>query len=376
MKAVEAKSSSCYRLNMNNYKTKKNFSAVTFKLALCLCLAAIFLFHNSIIEQNNFNVFEHDINLLHIETYKIMISMINNTDSIQEEADNFNKTLHEIMLTAKKEDFLNKTVSEQTDLNKVAADFLSKVSAIAIGTDNFEKLKLKQNIEEKIEEVHQNAKNSFTRRIKMTAKAGYAILIAICLLMAVHYYFSFTPLRDRLKKLINDKDKAMRTMREMSHRDPLTNLPGRTKFYEESQREISAVDRYGTDLSILKLDINGFKEINQTHGQQVGDKILSELSRLLRKNLRRIDSLYRLSGDKFIILAPHTSGTNAHNLADKLGQIIAQNDFTGKINITANFGIAHCQPGDDSDALLKRVDSALITSKQNGPGNISFSIDT
>lgn len=347
--------------------------ATALPLALCLSIAAIFLFHSSIISQSRYSQLVNDIDLLRTDTYKITMSTQSASSGISTFVlDDFSKLLAEILWLSEESGYLEELQAAPVNLREKALNFHKKATEIALGQTkerdiSAQRILLEKSIEESLIVIGQK----FKKKTETTAKTVYGVLLTICALLATHFFLSYQPMRKNLDKAIHDRHRAHETIKKLAQRDSLTNLPGRIKFYEESEKEIASVKRYSTELSIIKLDIHNFKEINQTHGQQAGDKVLTGLSRLVRQHLRRTDSLYRLSGDKFIILAPHTSISNARNLADKLAGLINEKSFAGRIKLAVNLGVTFCEAGDNSDSLLGRVDSALKTSKKMGPGMIS-----
>lgn len=201
-------------------------------------------------------------------------------------------------------------------------------------------------------------------------KIEYGLLFLICILAALHFFLIDKPMKEEMLRNAREKAICNSTIRKLAERDTLTNLPGRMKFYEESEREISAATRYGSDLTLIKMDIHDFKTINQKFGQKAGDKILAGFARTVRKHLRRPDSFFRVGGDKFIILAPHTTIKNAKNLAEKIDKIIAESKVLKTVPFKINTGIATCEPNETAETLLKKVNLALKESKKHGAGAV------
>lgn len=372
MNFVAAENPLCYVKNMNKISPPTTIAAIALPVAFILCITAIIIFHNTLIKQDRYINFDHDINELRIDLYRLIQSDPANREEYANDLDKFTNGIKEIILSATRDADLNDSI-KQTDMQKNTASMLELIETVSELKSDRRVHDLQKKLDDSITEALLVASKNLNQYKRVTTKTIYGVLILICILLIIYYYLSYTPLKRELLKALNDKEKAFQTIREMTHRDPMTNLPGRAKFYEDIFRELAAYERYGTELSIIKLDICDFKDINIRYGQQKGDRILNELSRLLRRHLRRIDRLYRSGGDKFIILAPHTSGENAYTLASKLSEIISENVFSGEIKIAANFGIAHCNKDDNSESLIHRVSLELKNSKKNGPGFISYS---
>jgi two-component system, cell cycle response regulator len=156
------------------------------------------------------------------------------------------------------------------------------------------------------------------------------------------------------------------TLEELSNTDELTQLNNRRKFNSDLENEIELARRYRTSFSIVLLDIDFFKRVNDTHGHLLGDEILVQFSRLMQQEIRVADRCARWGGEEFIILLPNTSISGAINLADKLQDIFKNHSFPSGIQLTASFGIAEYKHGEDIKQLLSRLDKALYDAKKQG----------
>jgi len=157
---------------------------------------------------------------------------------------------------------------------------------------------------------------------------------------------------------------------EASAVDALTSLPNRRQIMVELQDAVAFSDQYGTVLSVLMLDIDYFKNINDTHGHAVGDDILRELAAKLHQFISPPESVGRYGGEEFLIILPHMTAKAAVGYAERLceqvralpipvaDQILAISISVGIAQYTAN--------QEDAQALLSRVDAALIKAKKNG----------
>lgn len=120
------------------------------------------------------------------------------------------------------------------------------------------------------------------------------------------------------------------------------------------------------NLSLIILDVDHFKKVNDTFGHNIGDKVLVELSRTLLDNLRDIDIVCRWGGEEFVVLLPTANIANASNLADKLRTCIEKLEIDKVGQITASFGVAQVNEGDDMQSVIDRADKALYMAKKSG----------
>ncbi|MFO7476755.1 MAG: PleD family two-component system response regulator [Methyloceanibacter sp.] len=161
---------------------------------------------------------------------------------------------------------------------------------------------------------------------------------------------------------------------EMAILDPLTALHNRrsshlkTLFEEASQR--------GKPLSVLLLDIDYFKAVNDSHGHDAGDSVLREFASRVRRNIRGIDLACRLGGEEFVVVMPDTDLAKAYLVGERLRQCIAAAPFyagerIGKLEVTASVGVAALEFADDTpELILKRADQALYCAKRDGRNRV------
>ncbi len=158
--------------------------------------------------------------------------------------------------------------------------------------------------------------------------------------------------------------------------DPLTGLFNRRHFFEIVQSEFERARRYSRPLSIAMLDMDHFKQVNDTYGHLVGDQVLMHLAALCRENMRVVDVIGRYGGDEFIILMPETPLKVAYQVTERLRECISKTiiEMSGKSGeITASLGVAELDKTCTSlEVLLLHADRALYTSKQIGRNQASF----
>ncbi|WP_433899284.1 sensor domain-containing diguanylate cyclase [Pseudomonas sp. PSE1(2024)] len=165
---------------------------------------------------------------------------------------------------------------------------------------------------------------------------------------------------------ISDLKRVEEELRALSVTDALTGIHNRRYFQERLTTEMARVERGGGELSVIMLDIDHFKRINDQYGHAAGDRVLQAVCERIGHRLRRTDVFCRLGGEEFMVLCPDIDGDHAHMLAEELWQSLrsAPIDVVGVV--TASFGIASWRPGEGADALLLRADSGVYAAKQGG----------
>jgi diguanylate cyclase (GGDEF)-like protein len=174
-------------------------------------------------------------------------------------------------------------------------------------------------------------------------------------LLASHYNTLLEQARSRIQGL----DLQTRT-------DSLTGLINRTGLESELELQIRHSERYRKPFSVILMDLDRFKEINDRDGHLAGDRMLRELTELLRSRVRKADSLGRWGGDEFLVICRETKLEAAARLAEALCWSISETLFLGKERCTASFGVTAYRAGDTVNRLFARVDATLYTAKQAG----------
>lgn len=166
-------------------------------------------------------------------------------------------------------------------------------------------------------------------------------------------------------------------LQELATTDGLTGLPNRRHFVSRLQEEIARAHRMTNyQSSVLMLDVDYFKKINDTHGHIAGDQVLREFAAVIRKNLRKVDMAGRLGGEEFAVILPGASPEAATIQAERLRLEIRSASFvTDKavIPVTVSIGVTSIMASDDApDAVLGRVDRALYMAKENGRDRVEM----
>lgn len=164
-----------------------------------------------------------------------------------------------------------------------------------------------------------------------------------------------------------------RALALLSTTDKLTQIYNRFKLDEILHQELSRSNRYGSHFSVLLLDVDHFKKINDEHGHLIGDEILVAIVNVLKNNLvRASDCLGRWGGEEFLIILPEQEMNQAIKVAIKLCRAVDQSYFIKEIHPTCSFGVTSFRTGDTEDSLLSRVDEALFRAKALGRNRVEY----
>lgn len=158
--------------------------------------------------------------------------------------------------------------------------------------------------------------------------------------------------------------------------DPLTGLLNRRAFLDVMRTELAHAKRYGSALSLLLLDVDHFKLVNDTHGHAVGDQVLSAVGAMLHKQLRSPDTAARWGGEEFVIALRSTDETGAVSAADRIRvalQALEIGEPGKKIRVTASIGAAQCAHGESVEGLTERADQAMYRAKLGGRNRVELS---
>ena len=170
---------------------------------------------------------------------------------------------------------------------------------------------------------------------------------------------------------ISERKQTEEKIRHMAYHDPLTDLPNRTLFYDRLQQAIIAGQREKEAVALLLLDLDRFKEINDSFGHHYGDLLLKQLGSRIRDTLRESDTVARLGGDEFAVLLPRTTIEGAILSAGKIIEVLEM-PFTlegESLGIGVSIGVVLCPDhGNDFDLLLQRADTAMYAAKHSGKG--------
>ena len=179
----------------------------------------------------------------------------------------------------------------------------------------------------------------------------------------------------RERSLINERDRMIENLRKLSIKDPLTDLYNSRYFYEQLEKEITRSDRYFHPLSLIFIDIDNFKSVNDSYGHMVGDKAILMIAKKMKASLRSLDTAYRFAGDEFTVILPETDANQAEVVADRIRSEMENERlviFEKQISkITLSIGIAEYVRNEEMGQFIHRADVNMYQAKQSG-GNKVF----
>jgi diguanylate cyclase (GGDEF)-like protein len=176
--------------------------------------------------------------------------------------------------------------------------------------------------------------------------------------------------------IVTQNSRLFERVKNLSVRDGLTELFNHRHSIELLQGEFARVGRYEAGVSVIMLDIDHFKLVNDAHGHQAGDAVLREVARLMRDALRTVDSVGRYGGEEFLAILPHTSYEDAVQTAERVRSAIAGHAFKfgeHELRITVSAGVA-TYPSESTDtpvALIREADKALYRAKEAGRNQVA-----
>jgi diguanylate cyclase (GGDEF)-like protein len=181
------------------------------------------------------------------------------------------------------------------------------------------------------------------------------------------------------KKIEEELRNSEQRYRKMASYDPLTKLFNRRHFFNLAEIEYERANRYNHDLSVMMIDLDHFKLINDQYGHIIGDEMLTFVAGLCKKNLRKIDLIGRYGGEEFIVLLPQTGSEDALSLANRLCEVIGETSMTsvkGKVQITVSIGVSvNGESIERLEKLFDLADQALYRAKENGRNQVAFAND-
>ncbi len=160
---------------------------------------------------------------------------------------------------------------------------------------------------------------------------------------------------------------------EKAYSDPLTGLNNRAAFDKSIEQEIDLANRHGHTLSLMMLDLDRFKQINDNYGHIVGDAVLKSFADCMMECMRSSDIVFRYGGEEFVILLRNTGIDGAKLLAERMRKNVEEMKFDYnkiKLNVSVSIGVTELHEGDDRLKLVERADSLLYKAKENGRNRV------
>jgi diguanylate cyclase (GGDEF)-like protein len=177
------------------------------------------------------------------------------------------------------------------------------------------------------------------------------------------------------RQLGTERTRMMEKLQKLAITDGLTKLYNSRSFYTQLELEVDRFNRYKHPLALLLLDIDNFKEYNDSYGHLEGDKVLVRFSQIIKTCLRANDSAYRYGGEEFTVILPETNGDEAKTVAQRIRASLEAEKYKpipGKVaRITISIGVTQCYPKEELSTFIRRADKAMYLSKENGRNRVS-----
>jgi diguanylate cyclase (GGDEF)-like protein len=165
--------------------------------------------------------------------------------------------------------------------------------------------------------------------------------------------------------------RRFREARQLADLDSLTGLHNRRYFYETLGREVDRAQRYQRQLSLVIVDVDGFKEINDRIGHLAGDAVLAEIADRIREVVRSADIPCRVGGDEFAVIVPEAEMGQARQLVGRIQRAVSASPIARAGRVRVSAGVADIQPNDSPTSLFERGDESLYTAKHAGKGGLA-----
>jgi diguanylate cyclase (GGDEF)-like protein len=162
------------------------------------------------------------------------------------------------------------------------------------------------------------------------------------------------------------KQREAELLETLALTDRLTGLANRHKLDEILEHEFARANRFENQMGVIIMDIDHFKQVNDTYGHQSGDQFLKEIAGILQEHTRRTDTIGRWGGEEFMIICPKTTAQGLFEVAEHLRLAIASYTFSEVGQRTASFGATLSKPSDNIDTIIQRADTALYRAKHLG----------
>ncbi len=183
-----------------------------------------------------------------------------------------------------------------------------------------------------------------------------ASTVVITILLTSAFAYAFSEINGRQRILLV----------EMATKDPLTGAGNRRALESKLSDLVAASDRSGSPASLILIDVDHFKTVNDVHGHAVGDQILQSVTQIMNLRIRMSDSLYRIGGEEFVVVVDGQNLERAKHLGEQLRTLVEVNELVPGSNVTISLGVAELEPGETFSKWLCRADDALYRAKRAG----------
>lgn len=178
----------------------------------------------------------------------------------------------------------------------------------------------------------------------------------------------------RERALTQERTQMLEKLRELAITDDLTKLYNSRHFYHQLENEIQRYNRYQRSLSLLLIDVDHFKEFNDTYGHLEGDQVLFQIAKLIKSCLRTMDTAYRYGGEEFTVILPETTCDAAMAVSERINEVVKNDLFNGddKKDMSVSIGVTEYLPGELVTEFVRRADKAMYMAKEGGRNRTSL----
>ncbi len=170
---------------------------------------------------------------------------------------------------------------------------------------------------------------------------------------------------------ITELNEVWKKLKNEAYYDELTTIFNRKAFNERIEEKFDLYRRYGSDFCIAMYDIDDFKNINDTYGHDIGDKVLIEMTKAIKQNIRKTDLIFRVGGEEFIVIFPKTSIKEAISVMEKIRDVVSKMNIIENKKITISIGITQVKKEDTPSTIYERIDKLMYVSKHEGKNRTS-----
>lgn len=203
------------------------------------------------------------------------------------------------------------------------------------------------------------------------SRISYKIMLIIFATIIIISFLVIKILHDASENVVNNLKEELKEKTILSETDKMLGIYNRAKFNKELKREMDRAQRYYSDLALIMIDIDYFKEFNDNYGHQVGDRILKKIVAIIKQKIRKHDILARYGGDEFMLICPETTLGEAEKLAQRLNIAIDDYNCGQNNDLSCSFGVAEFKIfKDEEEDLISRADQALYKAKENGRNRV------
>jgi len=194
---------------------------------------------------------------------------------------------------------------------------------------------------------------------------GLATLTIVLVIGFIGFFF---------RGLVRKLEDARAAINQMASRDQLTDLANRHVLFQRLHEEYARHKRNNQPLSVVMIDVDHFKSVNDTYGHATGDVVLREIARAIEEGVRKYDLAARFGGEEFLVLMPNSDLVTTQHTAERIRKNIEDRVRVGSLEdqriVTVSLGVACLRPGEDAETLLHRVDAALYRAKKDGRNRV------